>query len=365
MEGLLLPLVVIVAVAVSLARGLGKIPTLKGKLGEWQVKSVLRRSLPPDEYTLLHNVTIPSREGTTQIDHVVVSRFGIFVIETKNLSGWIFGSDRDSHWTQTFRRSKPRFQNPLRQNYAHVRALESLLGLPASVFHSVVVFTGTAEFKTPMPPNVTRLGGLSRFIRGMDVPVLRPDELPPLVERIETGRLAPGRATDEDHVASLKERHAAVGGLVGDARKLVRTASGTFLLVRFVVAGVALGVFYLIVVNLLGGVKEILFPRTAPVAAVTQPAQPRPVTPANSTISRPPSGLFQGTNALLEKVKADALARRQELEKSRYEAWEASLLCAHSIDTDRCACYDPKGPKADIPVERCIALANKGTVLAQ
>jgi hypothetical protein len=243
--------------------------------------------------------------------------------------------------------------------------LESLLGLPASVFHSVVVFTGSAEFKTPMPPNVTRLGGLSRFIRGMDVPALRQGELPALVERIETGRLAPGRATDEDHVASLKERHTAVGGLVDDARKQVRMASGTFLLVRFVLAGAAFGVFYLVVVNQLGSIKEIIIPRAAPVTAVTQPAQPRSMTPANSTISRPSSGWFQGTNALLERAKADALGRRQELEMSQYEAWEASLLCAHSIDTGRCACYDPKGPKADIPVERCIALVNKGTVLAQ
>ena len=129
MESSLLILAVIVAVVVSLAHGVGKIPTLKGKLGEWQVKTELRRALPPDEYTLLHNVTIPSREGTTQIDHVVLSRFGIFVIETKNMSGWIFGNDRDSHWTQTFRGPKLRFQNPLHQNYAHVRALETLLGL--------------------------------------------------------------------------------------------------------------------------------------------------------------------------------------------------------------------------------------------
>jgi hypothetical protein len=365
MESSLLILAVIVAVVVSLARGLGKIPTLKGKLGEWQVKTELRRALPPDEYTLLHNMTIPSREGTTQIDHVVLSRFGIFVIETKNMSGWIFGNDRDSHWTQTFRGPKLRFQNPLHQNNAHVRALETLLGRPASVFHSIVVFTGTAEFKTPMPSNVTRLGGLSRFILGMDVPVLRQDELPPLVERIETGRLAPGRATDEDHIASLKERHAAVGGVGWDARKRGRTASGTFLLARFAIAVLVLGAFYLIVVNLLGGVTEILFPRDAPVAALTQPAQPRPVTPANSTIFKPSSGLLQGSNALLEQAKADLLGRRQELEKSRYKAWEASLLCAHSIDTGRCACYDPKGPKADIPVERCIALVNKGIGLAQ
>ena len=52
----------------------------------------------PSEYVDLNNVTIRTRRGTTQIDHVIVSRYGVFVVETKNMSGWIFGTSAPGGW---------------------------------------------------------------------------------------------------------------------------------------------------------------------------------------------------------------------------------------------------------------------------
>ena len=66
----------------------------------------------------VHNVILPGRDGTTQIDHVVVSIYGLFVIETKNMDGWIFGSAEQRTWRQQFFKKKFKFQNPLRQNSA-------------------------------------------------------------------------------------------------------------------------------------------------------------------------------------------------------------------------------------------------------
>ena len=63
----------------------------KGVFGEFLVNKLLA-SLPSTEYTLIKNVTLPTDDGTTQVDHIVVSKFGIFVVETKNMKGWIFGS---------------------------------------------------------------------------------------------------------------------------------------------------------------------------------------------------------------------------------------------------------------------------------
>ena len=83
----------------------------KGKLGEFLVARSFKKYLDTETYTVLHDVTLPIRGGTTQIDHIVVSPFGIFVIETKNMSGWIFGGHKDRQWTQTFHRKKFRFQN--------------------------------------------------------------------------------------------------------------------------------------------------------------------------------------------------------------------------------------------------------------
>ncbi|MEG2076199.1 MAG: nuclease-related domain-containing protein, partial [Victivallaceae bacterium] len=67
-----------------------KQPAVKGKFGEWLVALCLKLGLDKNKYRILNNVMISDNaDGTTQIDHVVLSPFGIFVIETKNMKGWI------------------------------------------------------------------------------------------------------------------------------------------------------------------------------------------------------------------------------------------------------------------------------------
>jgi len=119
----------------------------KGYAGELKVSLTAWFALPKSTYRPLHNVTLPAPDGTTQIDHIFVSRYGVFVVETKNMGGWIFGSERDRYWTQAFKgRSNVRFQNPLRQNYRHVKAVErtlSGLGVSRDIIHSVVCLPET------------------------------------------------------------------------------------------------------------------------------------------------------------------------------------------------------------------------------
>lgn len=142
-----------------------KSPTVKGRRGERRVATRLERRLPSEEYQVFHDVILDSSRGPTQIDHIVLSRFGVFVIETKNYKGWIFGDARSKQWTQTLYRKKSRFQNPLRQNYKHVKAVESFLSVDSRCVHSVVVFVGDSKFKTNLPENVTTLRGLVPYIR--------------------------------------------------------------------------------------------------------------------------------------------------------------------------------------------------------
>lgn len=149
-----------------------KSPIVKGWLGEWQVRRGLKR-LDPAVYRHFHDLYLPrpDGQGTTQIDHVVISPFGILVIETKNYRGWIFGTEKQREWTQQIYRRKSRFQNPLHQNQLHVRALSNFLGLPEERFFPVVFFVGNAEFKTPMPGNVINRG-LTSWIKAHAVPLL-------------------------------------------------------------------------------------------------------------------------------------------------------------------------------------------------
>src|SRR4051812_46962727 len=65
------------------------------------------------DYHLLNHITIQLEDGTTQVDHILVSRFGVFVIETKDYSGWIFANSKAATWTQVIFKTKFKFQNPL------------------------------------------------------------------------------------------------------------------------------------------------------------------------------------------------------------------------------------------------------------
>ncbi len=100
----------------------------KGYVGENFVSDMLI-NIDPTRYKVLNNLMLPSfgKTTTTQIDHVVISNFGIFCIETKSYSGWIFGKAQQTYWTQVIYRYKKRFYNPLRQNFAHIRAIEAVL----------------------------------------------------------------------------------------------------------------------------------------------------------------------------------------------------------------------------------------------
>ena len=185
--------------------GAVKSPWFKGIFGEFQVNLATRLSLPRAEYHLIRNVTLPSGNGTTQIDHIIVSRYGVFVVETKNMKGWIFGNPDQKTWTQKIYKHSNKFQNPLHQNYKHVKTLEEQLSLPETAIHSVVVFVGSSTFKTKMPENITHVGGYIRHIKSKRECLLTQVEIDEIIGAIETGRLQPGVTTNRAHVRYLNE----------------------------------------------------------------------------------------------------------------------------------------------------------------
>jgi restriction system protein len=169
-------------------------------------EAITKVFLSPD-YHLLNNLTLSSRDGTTQVDHVLVSRFGIFVIETKHYKGWIFGDANAPAWTQVIYLKKSSFQNPIRQNYKHIKSIQSLLDfLPPEHVHSAVVFTGDADFQTERPEGVFTLDGLIAHVRGFTEVVLSINRMQFCVGRLECCRFALTRETDVEHRESLNRR---------------------------------------------------------------------------------------------------------------------------------------------------------------
>ncbi len=177
---------------------------LKGVFGEFLVNRLLSK-LPESDYTLIKDVTLPTSDGTTQVDHIVVSKYGIFVVETKNMKGWIFGSARQKQWTQKIYRHSSKFQNPLHQNYKHVKALETLLGCSEEHLHSVIVFIGDSTFKTEIPPNVTYARGSIRYIQQFNEVVFSDNDYARLTESINRLKLKRGVITDLKHRKHVKE----------------------------------------------------------------------------------------------------------------------------------------------------------------
>lgn len=187
--------------------GLLKSPWAKGHIGELLVRLFAHWQLDKQTYRRLHNVTLNTPDGTTQIDHVFLSPYGIFVLETKNMSGWIFGGEQQAQWTQQIYKQRFKFQNPLRQNYKHLKALESVLGVSPEHLHSVIAFVGGATLKTPMPANVTQGIGFIRYIKSFQQQVFSEAEMNAMQRALQTGRLAPTLATQREHVQRLKQRN--------------------------------------------------------------------------------------------------------------------------------------------------------------
>lgn len=177
-------------------------------LGEARLSRDVKTRFSPPNYHLLNHITLRLEDGTTQIDHILVSRFGVFVIETKDHGGWIFAGAKVREWTQVLFREKFRFQNPIHQNYRHVCAVRGLLDfLEPDIIRPVVVFTGEAEFKSEVPDGVFTLPSFLTYVESFKTEVISVNRIQLCVGRLETTRLAMTQATDVEHVQELRRRH--------------------------------------------------------------------------------------------------------------------------------------------------------------
>lgn len=179
--------------------------SLRGWFGEKKTTFSMWLSLDKHVYRRFHDVIIPSKNGTTQIDHLLVSPHGVFIIETKNKKGWIFGSGDQPKWTQSIYGKKYSFQNPLRQTFRQKKILSEYLQIDESTIQTVVFFVGDCKFKTHLPNNVlnSRIG---KYIKQFKQQILTPLEIDAIVGKLET-HMSESSLTTKDHIRSLRERH--------------------------------------------------------------------------------------------------------------------------------------------------------------
>lgn len=136
----------------------------------------------------------------------------MFVVETKDYDGWIFGDERHRQWTEVFPAGrygskKYKFQNPIRQNWRHIYVIAGLLNLPTRYFHNVVVFCGTGEFKTSLPQNVMNHYELPQYLLSFDRPLLSETNVSDAIARLKAYCDAVTEGQRSNHVQNLILRH--------------------------------------------------------------------------------------------------------------------------------------------------------------
>src|SRR5690606_24310916 len=134
---------------------------------------IFLKFLNKKDYRVVNNLTLYGAGYKSQIDHVVVSKFGIFVIETKNYKGWILGGEHSQYWTQVIFKRKEKLYNPIRQNFGHIKALKfHLSGYPFIKYIPIVVFTNRATLKVKTSSDVIYTYRLIRTMKKYDEVIL-------------------------------------------------------------------------------------------------------------------------------------------------------------------------------------------------
>lgn len=192
--GILLIIVLVLLIAFK--------PKIKGYMGEKNVSAKLN-SLPSDQYIVHNNIMLNSDFGLTQIDHIVISVYGIFVIETKNYKGWITGGENAENWTKNVYGNKYSFRNPLKQNYAHIKSLMNIIKIhDPNLFISIIAFSDQASIKVNTNQNVINFHMLKKCIQSYKGVVFSQSEIIQIAELISNSNVD-SKETRKEHIDQI------------------------------------------------------------------------------------------------------------------------------------------------------------------
>lgn len=185
-------------------------PKVKGIIGEKRVAKKLARLAKKYDGKVINDVIIPGdNDKTSQIDHVLIVPQGIFVIETKNYSGRIYGNDYDQNWTQVlaYGKVKNKLYNPLKQNATHLYRLKELLNKKVRMESVVVIVSGNTKYITS--ESVYTLGELRHLIYKDDKKELNNSDVEDIYNQINYYKDNPV-ATKKEHIQNIKQSKRAI-----------------------------------------------------------------------------------------------------------------------------------------------------------
>lgn len=166
-------------------------PRFRGDIAESRTRRILANGLEKNRFTILNDVVLPAGGGTVNIDHLVVSRFGVFVIESQYASGLVTGTEFQDRWKQQHWGRSIRMENPVHQNAVQAEILGRLLDMPSSKIHPVVVLTGHKGMKSQAPAHLVTAENLISYIRRKGIHVFQPEQADRILKAIEEVRVHP------------------------------------------------------------------------------------------------------------------------------------------------------------------------------
>ena len=177
----------------------------KGRIGEHRVAHILSR-LPEDRYRVINNLLLRTSSGsTTQIDHVVISQYGIFVIETKFYKGWIYGGENSEFWTQNNYGNKYTLRNPILQNAGHVRALRQLLKDYGDIpFIPIVAFSRQATLGVSSGTPVIYWNQIRKVIGQFKEKRIAPDAVTGIYNKLIESNIPDSKESRREHIRNVR-----------------------------------------------------------------------------------------------------------------------------------------------------------------
>lgn len=171
-----------------------------GWFGEHWTKTALRK-LPKDKYKIINDILIKTNGYTHQIDHVIVSSYGIFCIETKQWNGFIVGSKWDKKWTRIVGKNRYPCENPIRQNYGHVMSLCELLNIDESKIFNIVCIPSTAKLRIKHDGELVRYDTIvDKILSYKDIIIDNVDEI---VDIINKNNIT-DKTIKKEHIENIK-----------------------------------------------------------------------------------------------------------------------------------------------------------------
>lgn len=157
------------------------LPGFKGVFAEYKLNQLLRWRLSKQYLHFRKLKLFTAKDELTEIDHLVLCPFGIFVIAVRSNRGRIGGSETAANWSRHYFGATKPLMNPLHQNFKNVEAVKHLLQLQgtdtAQAVHSVIAFNRVAQFASSMPANVMFVDAAADYIKQFSEVVLTDEQV--------------------------------------------------------------------------------------------------------------------------------------------------------------------------------------------